>query len=172
MRTVDEILRVMRLYGAQVVAVDGGGVGGGVVDRLRQLGVAVVEVTFGGKANPPASSKNLTHATYANKRSEIWGAVNAALPGLSLPHDVHLLEGLCAPKQRINNEDIIALEPKEDAVKRMEKEGIVGDLDSADALAISYELEGNELLTAGGPANDNPIEGLNYNPFEGIREYC
>ena len=36
---------------ADAIFVDGGGVGGGVVDRLRQLNVQVIEVQFGAKSD-------------------------------------------------------------------------------------------------------------------------
>lgn len=46
-----------------VIFVDGGGLGGGMVDRLRQLNMDPIEVQFGGK--PDESRK------YANKRVEM-----------------------------------------------------------------------------------------------------
>src|SRR3546814_969291 len=51
---------------AVVVMVDGGGVGGGVVDRLRQLRIPVIEVDFGSGPDNFANDG----VKYANKRSE------------------------------------------------------------------------------------------------------
>ena len=47
------------------VFIDGAGVGGGVIDRLRQLGYKVIEVQAGSSAD--AADK------YLNKRAEMWG---------------------------------------------------------------------------------------------------
>lgn len=57
--------------------IDGGGVGGGVVDQLRSLGYDPIEVQFGGKA----SDNN----TYRYKSDEMWGTFKEALPKLCLP---------------------------------------------------------------------------------------
>ena len=43
------ILQTARKYNARLICVDGTGVGGGVVDRLRQLGLMVVDIQFGAK---------------------------------------------------------------------------------------------------------------------------
>jgi hypothetical protein len=39
------------------IFIDGGGVGGGVVDRCRQIGLMVTEVQFGGKADRTLSGR-------------------------------------------------------------------------------------------------------------------
>lgn len=57
--------------------VDGGGVGGGVVDRLLQLGYDVIEVAFGGKADSPRK--------YRNKRTEMYGRAKEWLKTGCLP---------------------------------------------------------------------------------------
>ena len=59
---------------ADAVFVDGGGVGGGVVDRLRQLGVPVVDVQFGAKSDNNLGATE-SGIVYANKRAEIWGSL-------------------------------------------------------------------------------------------------
>ena len=58
-------------YNAQMIYVDGGGVGGGIVDRLRQLNYPVYEVRFGASADNFNAVDRMTR--YANKRAEIWG---------------------------------------------------------------------------------------------------
>lgn len=69
---VREVLAAMTEHSAKLVFVDGGGVGGPVVDRLRQLGVEVIDVQFGARAD----GCNLNDGRkYANKRAEIYGAV-------------------------------------------------------------------------------------------------
>lgn len=165
MEVVDLVLKCMRKYNTGFVAVDGGGVGGGVIDRLRQLGVRVVEVQFGGKATPHLAESNRENARYANKRAEIWGSLRDWLRGGALPDDSQLLEGICGPKQKILNEDIIQLESKELAQDRLEREGVIFSLDKADALAITFAidpigmLQQDNLPGAKPPADYNPYEG-------------
>lgn len=173
MQVVDLVLQAMALYKTNLVAVDGGGVGGGVIDRLRQLGYTVFEVQFGSSATPHLASTNREKARYFNKRAEIWGSVRDWLHGGALPDDPQLLEALCAPKQKIQSEDVIQLEPKEALAARLEKEGIEADLDSADALAITFAVD-VAWYTGIKPTNieDAPSAvGLDHNPFEGIRTY-
>jgi hypothetical protein len=109
------------------IAVDGGGVGGGVVDRLRQLGFDVTEVSFGGKAYDPRK--------YANRRAEIWGLARDWLTGGALPQDNELLAELTAVEYAYNASDQIQLERKES----MKARGI-GSPDAADALAITFAV--------------------------------
>lgn len=179
MQVVDLVLKAMALYKTTLVAVDGGGVGGGVIDRLRQLGHTVFEVQFGSKASASLAPQNREKARYFNKRAEIWGSVRDWLRGGALPDDPQLLEALCGPKQKINSEDVIQLEPKETATSRMEKEGLVFDMDSADALAITFAVDMAWMLDSaqgsdpGVGHNGRPslVEGLDHNPLEGFRTY-
>lgn len=137
--------------------VDGGGVGGGVVDRLRQLGYEVNEVQFGSKA--------INMKVYANKRAEIWGALRDWLQGGALPDDAGLLAELTAVEYGFNITDQILLEKKES----MKRRGLDSP-DCADALAITFAVpvpivEGYEV-----PRYDRPVEPKrdhrNYDPIE------
>lgn len=165
MQLVDLILKCMVKYKTDLVAVDGGGVGGGVIDRLRQLGVRVTEVQFSGKATPHLAGTNRENARYMNKRAEIWGSMRDWLRGGALPMDSQLLEGMCGPKQKILNEDVIQLESKEQAQDRLEREGVIFSLDKADALAITFainpldHMQTDTLPQAQQPADYNPYEG-------------
>ena len=68
LRTGEVSMLTLRMMGQRpVVFVDGGGVGGGVVDRLRQLHLDPIKVQFGGKPDDPRK--------YANKRAEMWGVM-------------------------------------------------------------------------------------------------
>lgn len=174
MQVVDLVLKVMRLYKTGLVAVDGGGVGGGVVDRLRQLGVNVIEVQFGSKATPSLGEANREKARYFNKRAEIWGGVRDWLRGGALPNSPQLLEALCGPKQKIQSEDVIQLENKEAACDRMDREGIVYDMDEADALALTFAIDTAFFTGDGiewGMLGAGEVQGLDHNPYEGIRTY-
>lgn len=175
MQVVDLVLMCMKLYHTNLVAVDGGGVGGGVIDRLRQLGVDVIEVQFGGTPTPHLAQSNREKARYYNKRAEIWGAKRDWLRGGALPLRPQLLEAMCGPKAKIMGEDVIMLERKEDACKRMDEEGIIYDMDEADALALTFAIDtsfytgvGMEL---GARGNLGSVDGLDYNPFAGVVSY-
>jgi len=76
---VIEMVRSFRALGKECVGlfVDGGGVGGGVVDQLRALNYNPIEVQFGGKPT------NTT--TYRYKSDEMWGNMRDAMPRLCLP---------------------------------------------------------------------------------------
>lgn len=108
-----------------LVNIDGGGVGGGVVDRLRALGFDVNEVQFGSRADDPRK--------YANKRCEMYGVLRDALPGLALPQDEDLAEQLTSVEYGFTPSDQIALERK----TSMKARGLASP-DLADALALTY----------------------------------
>lgn len=169
MRTVDEVLKMMARYHTNLVAVDGGGVGGGVIDRLRQLGVDVIEVQFGARALPNLAQQNREKARYANKRAEIWGLLRDWLRGGALPNDPQLLEELCAPLYSIDSEDVIRLEAKKDIAKRLD--GLSPDI--ADALAITFAVDTSFYTglvhdtSSMGHNNGPPLD--DWNPYEGFR---
>ena len=108
-----------------VIFVDGGGVGGGVVDRLMSLGYDVIEVQFGGKASDPK--------TYMNKRAEMWGLMKEWLLIGSIDKDDALATDLTSVEYGFTSKDQIQLERKED----MRKRGIASP-DDGDALALTF----------------------------------
>src|SRR5690606_20219849 len=72
MQLAAKVATAYHSHKAELVFVDEGGVGGGVVDRLRMLRIPVIPVDFGSGAE----GTNLDDGTkYANKRAEIWGGV-------------------------------------------------------------------------------------------------
>lgn len=117
---------------ADGIFVDGGGVGGGVVDRLRQLRVPVIEVQFGAKSDNNFGSAE-SGINYANKRAEIWGSVKEWLSGGAIPDLPDLVAGLTAPEYGFNARSEILLESKDS----MKKRG-VSSPDLADALALTF----------------------------------
>lgn len=175
MQVVDLVLKCMQIYQAEIVAVDGGGVGGGVIDRLRQLNIDVIEVQFGSKATPHLAEGNREKARYFNKRAEIWGAARDWMRGGALTAAPQLLEALCGPKQKISTEDVIQLESKLDATERMEKEGLVFDMDVADAFCITF-APGTEYIESflqrkAQQSGAVSTSGVDYNPYEGFLSF-
>jgi hypothetical protein len=134
--------RVAELQGTHrcdAIFVDGGGVGGGVIDRLRMLGHPVIEVQFGGKADRgKAGGEQAT--VYANKRSEIWGTMRDWLKGGAIPDDQEILMDLVGVQYGYavrEGRDAIMLEKKAD----MKKRGLASpDLADALALTLAYDV--------------------------------
>lgn len=120
------------MFHPEMIFVDEGGVGGGVVDRLRQLRVDCIGVNFGAK--PDRFNLTGEEARYKNKRSEMWGSVRDWLHSASLIKDEDLFRELIAPAYTINETDqTIVLEKKED----MRRRGVASP-DIADALALTF----------------------------------
>lgn len=123
---VAERANLFRSAGRMVqICVDSGGVGGGVTDRLRQLGFDVTELQFGSRANDPRK--------YANKRAELWSLMKDWLTGGALPQDADLLADLTSVEYGFNQTDAILLEKKAD----MKRRGLASP-DAADALACCF----------------------------------
>lgn len=107
------------------VFVDGTGIGGPIVDRLRQLGFAVSEVQFSWKANDPK---------IANYRTEMWSKMRSWIrEGGCLEDDAELEADLAAPEYTHDKRDRLILESKDD----MKRRGI-NSPDDADALALTF----------------------------------
>jgi hypothetical protein len=117
-----------RTYDGRKVAmlfVDGTGIGGPIVDRLKQLGHKnVLEVQFGGE--PPDSK-------FLNMRSYMWGKLRDWLPRGAIGKDAQLEQDLCGPGYRHDKSDRLVLESKES----MKARG-VGSPDRGDALALTF----------------------------------
>lgn len=106
--------------------VDGGGLGAGVVDRLRSLNYRVVDVQAG------ASADNKDE--YANKRAEMWGNMRNWLKGdCELPNDKGLRDALIGLEYGFRGERAIQLEKKAD----MKARGLASP-DEADSLALGF----------------------------------
>lgn len=122
-------------YKHDAVFVDGGGVGGGVVDRLRVLKVPVIEVQFGGSADRSGNTGE-GMVIYANKRAEMWGYMRDALKRLAIPNDADLVAELTAVEfgyTMKDGKDAILLEKKAD----MKKRGLPSP-DMGDSLALHW----------------------------------
>lgn len=120
--------------GVRAVFVDEGGVGAGVVARLRQLGVPFVfGINFAGK--PETWDADGAKPLYANKRAEIWGNMKGWLAQGCLPNDPELSADLTGLEYGYDARNAIQLEKKED----MKKRGLASP-DIGDALALTFAL--------------------------------
>ena len=154
---------------ATICMVDEGGVGGGVVDRLRQLRIPVIGVDFGSKPDGFAADG----VKYANKRAEIWGALREWLETGSIPNiltgeNITLVDELTAPTYTMTKAEAIQLESK----KEMRARGVPSP-NVADALACTFaypSFEYQTLSPSGVQQVEAPTVAPDYNPFEHIYE--
>jgi hypothetical protein len=107
------------------VFVDGNGVGGGVVDRLRALGYPVRDVQAGGKAR--------NERDYHNKTAECWGLMRDWLTTAAIDDGRELRDDLEARQYGFDDKNRLQLESKQD----MKKRGVASP-DDADALALTF----------------------------------
>tara|TARA_R110000803_G_scaffold14586_1_gene40467 strand:+ start:1952 stop:3484 length:1533 start_codon:yes stop_codon:yes gene_type:complete len=107
------------------VFVEGDGVGGGVIDILKEFGYRVIEVTAGGGAE----NKDM----YMNHRTELWGRVRDWLPTAKLPDDKPLADDLAAPMYQYTLKGQLQLESKD----KMKKRGYSSP-NNGDALAMTF----------------------------------
>lgn len=112
------------------IFVDEGGLGAGVVDRLRQLSVPVTGVNFGGKPDRAQTDDGIK---VRNKRAEMWAFMRAWLKGGAIPDDHELAADLTGVEYGFDENQAIQLEKKES----MKKRGLASP-DLGDALALTF----------------------------------
>ena len=126
MVVVGHVIQVIQEYDPTLVAVDEGGLGAGVLDRLKEQRYKQVRgVNFGWKSSRPVM--------YGNKRAEIWGAMKDWLATASVPADKQLRDDLVGPRSKPNSAGAIFLESK----KEMKARGLASP-DAADAIAVTF----------------------------------
>lgn len=134
---VIEMVRFFRGFNveAEGIFVDGGGVGGGVVDQLRALGYNVFEVQYGSR---PTDTN-----TYRFKSDELWGNLREAiktrliLPTLQSPKATELKEQLT---QREFGYTLVGNKTHLETKADMKSRGLASP-DIADALANTYAFD-------------------------------
>lgn len=160
MSFAEKVAKAFRAYNASIVFIDDGGVGGGVVDRLRQLKIPLMAVDFG---NKPDNYDANDGTKYANKRAEMWGRLREWLkygcmiekiPGVERT----IPEELAGPRFGMNGKEAILLENKKDMRKRGVKSTNVGD-----ALALTFAYDIPEF--ARDAQQEAPVVTPDYNPF-------
>ena len=128
MQTAARVGDIIQEQDPQMVLIDGVGVGGGVIDRLRQMGYShkVWDVNAGGTP--------MDEHRYKNKRAEMWGLMRDYLKARAeLPDDQELRQDLIGPEYGFTPKQQILLESKED----MKKRGLASP-DCGDSLALTF----------------------------------
>jgi hypothetical protein len=143
------------------IFIDGGGVGGGVVDNCRNQRLFVVEVQFGGKDDITGVIFDNAGEKYANKRAAMYGALRAWIKGGMLPHDDTLRSAMLAIRYTFNKQDQIQLVSKEDLME--DNKDLV--LDDLDALALTFGGPLAKNAFAGGDFPHKPIVEIEYDPY-------
>jgi hypothetical protein len=148
-------------YRVDGIFVDGGGVGGGVVDQLRALHIHCFDINFGSKAEGIGWATGNEGERYANKRAEMWGAMRAWLKHGAIPAEPDLKAQLIGPTYTYTVKNEIQLEKKEDMMRRG-----LDSPDLADALALTFAMPVAAHQGAGGEVPGKPLVESEYNPFD------
>jgi hypothetical protein len=121
------------------VFVDVGGLGAGVVDRLKELGHGNIVVAVNAGSTP------LDGKRYSNKRSEMWGELKLWLEDepCQLPDSDELHSDICGTRYRIDSNSRLVMEKKEE----MKKRGIRSS-DTSDALCLTFALPINQITNS------------------------
>jgi len=110
------------------LVIDGGAMGPGVIDRLRQMGINAMEVNFQQRALDPQR--------YANVRAEMYFKMLEWMQqGGALPDDPDLKAELTVTEYRFTSNGRIILQPKEEI-----KELTGRSPDAADSAALTFAV--------------------------------
>lgn len=122
------VARLIKSDNPARVFVDVGGLGAGVVDRLKELGYEQVEGVNAGE-------KALEDDKYTNRRAEMWGTMRDWLKETPcrIPDSDSLHGDLIGPSYKFDSNSRLVIEKKED----MKKRGLASP-DEADALALTF----------------------------------
>lgn len=146
------------------IFIDGGGVGGGVVDNVRHLHLFCFDVQFGGKSDNSGHSTGNQGEKYANKRCEMYGAARAWLKTGAIPNDPDLRQQMSGITYTLNLRDEIQLEKKEDMMKR----GMPSP-DDLDAFVLTFAYPLQPHVQAGGVHQRKPAVESEYDPYSAER---
>ena len=155
---VQHIVQAYNNFGAACAMIDGGGVGGGVVDQCRALGLRVYDVQFGAK--PDGFNRD---AKYLNKRAEIYGELREWLKTGAIPAVIgghNMTTEIPTTTYSITGKDQIQLEAK----SMIKARGEVSP-DFTDALACTFAFPVAER-----PRSVARKFNTDYNPFSELYE--
>ena len=125
MTVVGHVIEAIEEYKPALVVIDEGGVGGGVVDRLKEQRYKIRGVNFGNKSKNPLM--------YGNLRAQMWGDMRQWLKTASIPSDRVLKTDLISPVMKPDSKGTIFLESKKD----MKARGLASP-DAADAICVTF----------------------------------
>jgi hypothetical protein len=125
MTVVGHIIEAIEEFKPALVVIDEGGLGAGIVDRLKEQRYKVKGVNFGNKSANPIM--------YGNKRAEMWGKMKEWLRSASIPKDRFLKTDLVSPMIKPDSKGTIFLESKKD----MKARGLASP-DAADAICVTF----------------------------------
>ena len=125
METVGRVIDIIEEYKPAMVVIDEGGLGAGIVDRLKEQKYKIRGVNFGNKAKNPLM--------WGNKRAEMWGDMREWLKTAAIPTDRYLKSDLISPLMKPDSKGSIFLESKKD----MRSRGLSSP-DAADAIAVTF----------------------------------
>ncbi len=125
MTVVGHVIETIEEYKPALVVIDEGGVGGGVVDRLKEQRYKIRGVNFGNKSKNPLM--------YGNLRAQMWGDMRNWLKTASIPSDRILKTDLISPVMKPDSKGTIFLESKKD----MKARGLASP-DAADAICVTF----------------------------------
>lgn len=148
-------------YRPDGIFIDGGGVGGGVVDIVRSNHLHCYDIQFGSKSDNPGWATGNEGERYANKRAEMYGAARAWLKTGSIPNDPELAAQLKAITYTFNRKDEIILTSKED----MMRDGLPSP-DDVDAFVLTFAYPLHAHDRAGGDHPQVPLVESEYNPYD------
>ncbi len=153
MQTAGKVSEIAVQEKPNAIFVDGVGVGGGVVDRLRQLGLKVIDVNGGSRAS--------NSLRFRNKRAEMWSRMRDWLRDIGdIPDDDELMIDLQSPEYSFDTRNRIQIEKKED----MKRRGLLSP-DIADALALTFaETVHHERMNA---STGLQFSSKGFDPLEG-----
>ena len=125
MTVVGHVIEAIEEYKPTLVVIDEGGLGAGIVDRLKEQRYKIKGVNFGNKSSQPVM--------YGNKRAEMWGKMRDWLKTAAIPNDRFLKTDLISPMMKPDSRGTIFLESKKD----MKARGLASP-DAADAIAVTF----------------------------------
>jgi hypothetical protein len=131
MATAHYIARAINEWRPDRVYIDGVGVGGGVVDYLRQCGYQQIIVDVQSGTTP---KDKLDFVRYANMRAVMWARMREWLRTADLPADQELLEELCMPRYKFQKKTEKELVESKDEMKARG----VKSPNKADALVYTF----------------------------------